>query len=835
MRVRFFVVEYPPFVKEKSRFGLCSFARTSGIVKFVAVEFNFMNMVQKLFNLFLILVLPLAVSCAGLEGLDEGNIYEAVENESFVENPLMDDSATRLWTTPVAPDADEPLTISFKAGKKSPLNGYTGDVYAHIGVLEYGVWRYVQAEWTENKPHCKFEKDPDAADTWHLELTPSVREYFQSGTTAITQIGIVIRSADGSLKGIAEDRFIDVTDQKYKPFQATVSPMAPAPANCNYGINIVDNSTITFMLHDNNTLGQHYDYGYIIGDFNNWTLTNDPASQMSYDTSKGCWWITVSGLDATKEYRFQYHLGNKATIEGKSDVIVRLSDPFCEKIINSYDNWINEKYDIYPKDQMQYPDGGVGAVSCVTINRDNYAWSEFSMKNADCPVIYEMLLGDWTERGDLAGAMEHLDYLKTLGVNAVELMPIQEFDGEKSWGYNPNHYFALDKAYGTRKQYKDFIEACHQRGIAVIVDVVYNHSTGDSPLAKIYWNSSNSKTLPTNPYFFENARHDFNVFHDINHGNTFMQDLIKRSLVYLVQEYNVDGFRFDLSKGFTDSSSGWNNKDQVRIDRIKAYAKAIRSADPDSYIILEHWGEFEENVYVEDGMHPWKKFNGQFCETAMGWGDDASKANISGAHAWYDSTLGASGWVTFMESHDEERMAYKQEKYGHSSIKGNEKNSMENLAMNAVCFLGMPGPKMIWQMGELGYNYNKWCNSEGVDGTPDGKYETDRKPVRWDYLQNANRKALYDVYCKMNALRNNNPELFGKTMSSWPLKTFEVSNGSKKVYGYANFHGNNAASKTLNIPAGTYTDILTGKTVQGGSYVLNSGQALVLVGNSVVK
>ena len=797
-------------------------------------------MTRKFFYLFSVLLFSLAVvpSCeeAELKEEDSGFNYDSTENESFVENSLMDDSATRLWTNPVAPNADEPLVISFKAGKKSALKGYTGDVYAHIGILEYGVWRYVQAEWTENKPHCKFEKDPTAPDTWHLELKPSIREFFQSGTTAVTQIGIVIRSEDGSLKGIAEDRFFDVTDDKYEPFQATVSPVASAPANCDYGINVVDNSTITFMLHDNNTLGQHYDYGYIIGDFNNWTLTNDAASQMSYDTSKGCWWITVSGLDATKEYRFQYHLGNKADVEGKSDVIVRLTDPFCEKIINSYDNWINEKFDIYPKDQMQYPDGGVGAVSCVTINRDNYVWSPFEMKNAECPVIYEMLLGDWTERGDLAGAMDHLDYLKTLGVNAVELMPIQEFDGEKSWGYNPNHYFALDKAYGTRKQYKDFIDACHQRGIAVIVDVVYNHSTGDSPLAKIYWNSSNSKTLPTNPYFFENARHDFNVFHDINHGNTFMQELIKRSLVYLVQEYNVDGFRFDLSKGFTDSSSGWNNRDQVRIDRIKAYAKAIRSADPDSYIILEHWGEFEEGDYINDGMHPWKKFNHEFCETAMGY-----PANIGGAHAWYNGTLGASGWVTFMESHDEERMAYKQEKYGHSSIKGNEKNSMENLAMNAVCFLGMPGPKMIWQMGELGYNYNKWCNSDGVDGTENGKYETDRKPVRWNYLQNANRKALYDVYCKMNALRNNNPDLFGKnayytgTMSSWPLKTFEVSNGSKKVYGYANFHGNNASSMTLTIPSGTYTDILTGKTVQGGKYVLNSGQALVLVNSSVVK
>ena len=807
-------------------------------------------MIRKFLNLFLIFALPLVVACGEIAGqLDEGNLYETSENESFVEKPLVDDSATRLWTTPVAPNADEALTISFKAGKKSALKGYTGDVYAHIGILEYGVWRYVQAEWTENKPHCKFTKDPSAADTWHLELTPSIREYFQSGTTAVTQIGIVIRSADGSMKGIAEDRFFDVTDDKYKPFQATVSPIASAPANCNYGINVVDNSTITFMLHDKDTKGEHYDYGYIIGDFNNWTLTNDAASQMSYDTSKGCWWITVSGLDATKEYRFQYHLGNKATLEGKSDEIVRLSDPFCEKIINSYDNWINEKYDIYPKDQMQYPDGGVGAVSCVTINRDNYPWTSFTMKNADCPVIYEMLLGDWTERGDLAGAMEHLDYLKTLGVNAVELMPIQEFDGEKSWGYNPNHYFALDKAYGTRKQYKDFIEACHQRGIAVIIDVVYNHSTGDSPLAKLYWDSSSSKTASNNPYFFVDAKHPFNVFHDINHSNTFVQQLVKRSLVYLIEEYNVDGFRFDLSKGFTWSSSGWDNTDNNRINLIKDYASAIRQADPDSYIILEHWDperqdkqtlqdKFpEEAQYIRDGMHPWRKMNWGYCETAMGY-----SADLSGTHAWLDDTWGATGWVTFMESHDEERMAYKQEKYGASTIKNSHEARMQNLANNAVCFLTIPGPKMIWQMGELGYNYNKWCNSEGVDGTADEKYETDRKPVKWEYYNDAQRKALYDVYCKLNALRNNNPELFGKgvdlngsNLGGWPLKTVALSYGSKKVWAYANYHGNSAASQTLSFPSGTWTDILSGKTVQGGNYTLHSGQALVLVNSSVVK
>ena len=91
--------------------------------------------------------LAMAVSCEGDLPVDEGDLYNASENESFVENPLLDDSATRLWTTPVNPNADGPVTISFKAGKKSALRGYKGEVYAHIGILEYGTWKYVQADW----------------------------------------------------------------------------------------------------------------------------------------------------------------------------------------------------------------------------------------------------------------------------------------------------------------------------------------------------------------------------------------------------------------------------------------------------------------------------------------------------------------------------------------------------------------------------------------------------------------------------------------------------------------------------------------------------------------
>ena len=814
--------------------------RTSGC----QFKFNRNFMTRKFFH-FLSIAAVAVMTCISCESSepsqpDDAGDYNASENESFVENSLVDGTATRLWSEPAQPNADQPLTISFRAGKTSPLKGYTGDVYAHIGILEYGTWKFVQAGWEENIDKCKFKKDPSAADTWHLEIGPTVREYFNSGTTAVTQIGIVIRSQDSQLKGIQEDRFISVTDDKYKPFQPEPYLTQSVPGGCTYGIN-ASGSEITFVLHDLDTKGGHKDYAYIMGDFNDWTLSNDDSSRMYRDDANGCWWLTVTGLDPDKEYRFQYHLGEYSGIDGEPDKVIRMSDPFAEKVLDpDNDPWINYHNEIYPADKMVYPseEGASGTVACVKINRDTYAWTPFEMKNKDCPVIYEMLFGDYTATHDVAGAMAKLDYLQTLGVNAVELMPIQEFDGNTSWGYNPNHYFALDKAYGTREQYKQFIDECHKRGIAVIVDVVYNHSTGASPLAKLYWNSTNNQTASNNPYFFVDAMHPFNVFHDINHSNTFVQQVVKRSLVYLIEEYNVDGFRFDLSKGFTWSSSGWDNTDNNRIALIKDYAKAIRQADPDSYIILEHWGnDSEESQYVRDGMHPWKKMNHEYCETAMGY-----NADLSGTHKYLDNTWGATGWVTFMESHDEERMAYKQEKYGDSSIKDDHKARMQNLANNAVCFLTIPGPKMIWQMGELGYNYNKWCNEQGEDGTAEGKYETDRKPVKWDYYEDADRKALYDVYCKLNDLRNDNPDLFGKgvdlngsDLGGWPLKKVALSYGSKKVWAYANYHGKNSSSQNVNIPSGTWIDILSGQTVQGGSYTLKPGQALVLVNSSVAR
>ena len=727
-------------------------------------------MIRKFFY-FLSILAVVSMTWTSCDKVDEpkpeenaGNDYNASANESFVENTLVDGTATRLWTEPAQPNADQALRIYFRAGKTSPLKGYTGDVYAHIGILEYGTWKFVQADWTENIDKCKFTKDA-AADTWYLEIGPTVRQYFNSGTTAVTQIGIVIRSQDSSIKGIQEDRFIAVTDDKYQPFKPEPYVNQPVPGGCTYGIN-ASGSQITFVLHDQDTKGEHKDYAYIMGDFNDWVLTNDDKSRMYRDDANGCWWLTVTGLDPDKEYRFQYHLGEYSGIDGEPDKVIRMSDPFAEKVLDpDNDPWINYHNVIYPAEQMVYPvdKGASGAVACVKINRDNFAWTPFEMKNKDCPVIYEMLFGDYTSTHDIAGAMAKLDYLQTLGVNAVELMPIQEFDGNTSWGYNPNHYFALDKAYGTREQYKQFIDECHKRGIAVIIDVVYNHSTGASPLAKIYWNSLSNKTASNNPYFFVDAMHPFNVFHDINHSNTFVQQVVKRSLVYLVEEYNVDGFRFDLSKGFTWSSSGWDGTDNNRINLIKDYAKTIRTADPDSYIILEHWGnDGEESQYVRDGMHPWKKMNYEYCETAMGY-----KADLSGTHKYLDDTWGATGWVTFMESHDEERMAYKQSQWGNGSLKTDLATRMKQLEANAAFTFTVPGPKMIWQFGEMGY-----------DVTIEENGRTGRKPLHWEYLDNEYRKTLHNTYAKLLKLRNDYPELFtGSATLNWKVGVSDWANG----------------------------------------------------------
>ena len=708
---------------------------------------------------------------------------------------------------PATPDADKELTIYFKAPSASGLYNYKGDVYVYIGVISEGQWQDVPADWDENIAKCKMSPVEGQNNAWSIKLSPSIREWFNSGEKAVNTIGIIARSADGTKKGNKDDAdfFIEnIIDSKYKPFQPGAIKTGSLPAGLEHGINIVDNSTVTFVLFDKDKNGARKDFAHVVGDFNNWTLSNDDKSQMFRDDATGVWWITITGLDPTKEYAFQYYMGKT----GESSF--RVADPYSRKILDpSNDHYIAES--TYPASGRTYPDGAIGIVSVFKTVEESYNWkvTNFEIPARDNLVIYEMLLRDFTDGGDLKGAMDKLDYLESLGVNAIELMPVQEFDGNDSWGYNPAFFFALDKAYGTDRMYKEFIDECHRRGIAVILDVVYNHATGANPFARMWWNSSDNKTTANNPFFNVDAPHPYSVFHDFNHdaqidGKYIVRDFVKRNLVFLLEEYKIDGFRFDLTKGFTQkqsTESNASNYDASRVAILKEYNEAIKATKPEAYVILEHFADDrEETELSNEGMMVWRNMNWQYGQAAMGF------ANESAFTRTYYSTSSrpSNSLVSYMESHDEERLAYKQLTWGDGIIKTNIDARMKQLETSAAFFFTVPGPKMIWQFGELGY-----------DISIDENGRTGKKPVKWDYQGIISRNQLNKTYSSLINLRMEHEELFNSTATlNWDVTptfweqgrfiTLSSFGNSKQVVVVGNFTNESITASTKFPATGTW-------------------------------
>ncbi len=689
---------------------------------------------------------------------------------------------------PEKPDADEELTIFFKAPSSSELYNYTGEVYVHIGIVNEGVWQNVPADWDENISKCKMSPVEGESNAWSIKLIPTIREWFESENIPINKIGVIARSADGNKKGNKDgaDFFIEeITDSKYKAFQPAAVKTASMPAGLNHGINIIDNSTVTLVLFDKDKNGNRKDFAHVIGDFNDWTLSNDEKSQMFRDESSGVWWITLSNLDPNKEYAFQYYIGKSG---GET---FRVADPYSRKILDpDNDKYISSA--TYPH-LKPYPEKAIGIVSVFQTKSESYNWqvTDFEIPDRDNLVIYEMLLRDFSETGDINGALGKLDYLESLGVNAIELMPVQEFDGNDSWGYNPAFFFAMDKAYGTDRMYKEFIDECHKRGIAVILDVVYNHATGANPYARMWWDTSNNKTSVENPFFNVNAPHPYSVFHDFNHdaqidGKFIVRDFVKRNLLFLLEEYNIDGFRFDLTKGFTQKNStesSASNYDASRVAILKEYNNAIKEVNPNAYVILEHFADDrEETELSNEGMMVWRNMNWQYGQSAMGYKDDSGFTRT-----YYGTVRPTNSLVSYMESHDEERLAYKQVTWGNGIIKTSLSARMSQLATNAAFFFTVPGPKMVWQFGELGY-----------DISIDQNGRTGKKPIKWDYLEVSERNSLLKTYSTLINLRMDHPELFNSTATlDWRVTptfweqgrfiTLSSFGSSKQVVVIANF------------------------------------------------
>ena len=574
-------------------------------------------------------------------------------------------------------------------------------------------------------------------------------------------------------------------------FKGRITPLFPVPDGMLDGFNADpdDPTRGTLVLYAPGKTTVH-----VIGDFNNWT--EDAAFLMNKDTARDRFWIELTGLTPQSNHMYQYLV----------DSAIRVADPYSTTILaETNDQYIDAV--TYP-DLPAYPTGLTNhAVTLLRTGDTPYNWevTNFQRPEKTDLVIYELLIRDFDELHSFDAVKARLDYLETLGINAIEFMPLNEFDGNLSWGYNPSFHMALDKYYGTPTAFKQLIDECHKRGMAVIVDVVYNHATGQHPFYRM-WNTDNGgyqgQPAADNPFFNQTATHAYAFFNDFNHQSDATKYYVERTVKYWMEEYHIDGFRWDLTKGFTQNCTNdegcTNGLQEDRIAVLKEYADYQWEVDPDFYIIFEHLGGIEEEKQWADyradegkGIMFWNRLDERYAALVKG-----GNSNISDVSYKVKGFDGPSA-VSYMESHDQQRLMYDV---------SNIDASLELLKSAGAFFFTVPGPKMIWQFGELGYD---------IDIDFNGR--TGEKPILWEYYDDVKRRAVYETWSKLLKLKLEAP-VFKTTDFSIdlanPLKrihlTLDSATGDeiKHVTIIGNF-GTSDASITPNFQqTGTWYDLM---------------------------
>ena len=525
------------------------------------------------------------------------------------------------------------------------------------------------------------------------------------------------------------------------------TPIGVLPSYAEEGIKALNDSTMYFQIR-----APYKNFAYIKGDFNDWLLL--PENEMHKSPDGQFFWGEITGLDKNTEYGFQYAMG-------EGDLYLSIADPYSEKVLVPYDDYYIQD-STYPNLKV-YPYGETKEiVGTFQIEETPYNWgtTNYVRPEKNELIIYELLIRDFSESHTYDGVIQKLDYLQGLGINAIQLLPVMEFEGNESWGYNPSFMMAPDKYYGPKNELKRLVDSCHSRGIAVILDIALNHSFGQNPMVKMYFDANAGQWgQPTaqSPWFNEVPKHNFNVGYDFNHQSAATKYYSKKVIAHWLTEYKIDGYRFDLSKGFTQNNTlgntgAWGQYDQSRINIWRDYSSHMWSIDSTAYVILEHFADnSEETVLSSDGYMLWGNSNHDYSEGAMGYPTNLTSVSHQSRN-WSEMHL-----IGFMESHDEERLVYKNLNFGNSNISYTTKEldtSLQRMALASAFFYTIPGPKMLWQFGELGYDYSiNHC----PDGTVKPECRVANKPIRWDYYSEPNRRELYAIISELNHLRRTNP------------------------------------------------------------------------------
>ena len=680
--------------------------------------------------------------------------------------------------------------------------------YAHTGLITSAStsdsdWKNVIGSWRgATQPQLTATND----GKWQLTIDNIFTFYGVPESTNIKKLAFVFHDGPGGKKegkAASGDIFVVLGEATAPDIWEAVEGVTPTtkarPAGVSNGIYYgADGTSVTLCTYAASKT-EAAKRVFLLGDMTDWKLSKD--YQLYKDGNY--FWITLTGLTKGKEYRFQY------AVERADGVRKQICDIYSEKVLHPDDQYEPKKVD---PTLISYPTKGAdgGYVTVIRPGKAEYAWSDatlnFKRPNKENLIIYEAWVYDYTAARTFKGLMNRLDYIQNLGVNAIELMPVSEFEGNISWGYNPTLYFAVDKTYGKPEDLKALIDECHKRGIAVILDMVFNHTKGTNPMAKLY---PYGNDLQYNPWFSTNPPEGDNGYgEEWNHDFGPAHEMFTRAFAYWLKEYKIDGYRLDLSHGLCGNT---NNA----VSNLKDYYQnGVQATSPGAYMILEHWGNGQDQL-IKDGMQCWtgNVITNAYCQTAMGWLKDGD--GFDGANR--------AGYVSYAESHDEERMQYKAKTYGNGDLQTNEAARLGRVAENVAFNVLLKGAHMLWQFEEIGYDIS-------IDHN--GRTGTKPNPTAKGYFKQAERIDAFTKCAQVITLRTQlMPDAFTgtPTVSIGSGKALRTIQWGSNVFAVANFDV--SSNQAVSMPSGTWYDYLEGGNRSTASTcVLKPGELKVFTG-----
>jgi 1,4-alpha-glucan branching enzyme len=457
----------------------------------------------------------------------------------------------------------------------------------------------------------------------------------------------------------------------------------------------------------------------LIGDFNGW------QPQPMTKGQDGWWRTDVALSDGQHRYKFRVKSLSYFAPGETFDVF----DPYAPSVTN---------------------DDGECAV--MRVKNGQRIWTDYEWRHDNVPlpqnedlIVYELLVGDFAgttdRRGRFDDVIAKLDYLKDLGVNCLELMPVKFFP-RQGWGYNLRSLFAVAGIYGDADGLCRLVDECHARGMRVVIDGVYNHADADSPLAKIAYGYWFYEQNPDPPEMQWGPKFNYGHY-DENLGVFPARKYVVESIRFWVEKFHIDGIRFDATRGIA-------NFDVLKELTTAAFDQ-LGGRKP-FFTVAEHVPEDPAITGYPNGpvVAAWRFSLGAHFRAMLTEHDNdgASPADFDGFLAALDPTkngyVSANHCLNYIVSHDHDRLMTQLAEEGNMF----DDVAFQRARLGVALLATIPGIPMIWMGQEFGMARKK---------------SLDPVPLDWGLLKHERNAGLHAYTRALFRLRAETPALRGDT------------------------------------------------------------------------